>query len=207
MKNPARSATVAATQSANIPCMPIYTRTGDTGLTSLFGGKRVQKSNVRVDTYGSVDELNSWIGLIISQIKDKTTRRLLLDIQSDLLSIGSNLAGSNIDINELDARVDEMEKQIDWYESTLPKLNNFILPGGNPISATIHITRNITRRVERQVVALDNKSTIKIDPKIIKFLNRLSDLFFDMARYINNSVGTQETVWSGIKRQRINKKK
>lgn len=200
--------------------MPIYTRTGDQGSTSLFGGKRVHKSDKLVDTYGSIDELNSWVGLVVSDLNSinksyrlkknsiDSTYKILNLIQSDLLTLGSNFAGWKTDLKDLQSRVYEMEKQIDWYESKLPKLNNFILPGGNSISANIHITRNITRRVERQIVSLNNSSNTKIDSKIIKYINRLSDLFFDMARYINNITKTQEHIWVGIKRTpRINKSK
>jgi len=109
--------------------MPIYTRAGDTGTTSLFGGKRVLKCEELVDVYGSMDELNSWVGLIISEIKQAHLKELLTKIQSDLFTIGGNLAGWKTDLSSLPTRVTEMEVEIDAMEEKLPKLTNFILPG------------------------------------------------------------------------------
>ncbi len=177
--------------------MPIYTRTGDTGKTSLFGGKRTSKSDPRVDLYGSVDELNSWVGLIRSKIKDQR----LKTIQSDLFTIGSTLAGWKGDLTRLGPRIEEMEKWIDEMDKKLPELTNFILPAGSELGAQIHITRNVCRRVERLVVGQ------KVDPFIIKYLNRLSDLFFMLARFINKQKNVGEIVWSGIPRPKINKQK
>lgn len=199
MKNPARSATVAATLSVNTPHMPIYTRTGDDGTTSLFGGKRVLKCEDLVDVYGSIDELNSWMGLIVSELTIGHLKKLLLDIQSDLLIIGSNLAGWKTDLSPLTTRARRMEKTIDDLERDLPKLTNFILPGGNTEASRVHIARSVCRRVERQVVAVSQKE--HVDPIIAKYLNRLSDLFFMLARFINKQGKVRETVWSGIPRK------
>ncbi len=168
--------------------MPIYTKTGDDGTTSLFGGKRVLKCEELVDVYGSIDELNSWMGFINAKLKNP-----LQNIQSDLLTIGSHLAGSKIKVNTLEIRVRDMEKQIDTMDIQLPKLTNFILPGGSELASQIHIARSICRRVERQVVALSKKQ--HIDPLIIKYLNRLSDLFFMLARFINKQVNVKEIIW------------
>lgn len=176
--------------------MPIYTRTGDNGTTSLYGGKRVPKSNPRVDLYGSIDELNSWVGLISSKIKDKR----LMTIQSDLFTIGSSLAGWKTDLSPLSSRITDMEQWIDELDKKLPRLTNFILPGGSELGAQIHITRNVCRRVERLAVRKH------ADPQIIKYLNRLSDLFFTLARIINKKQKVGEIVWSGIPRS-INKQK
>lgn len=180
--------------------MPIYTKTGDTGTTSLFGGKRVLKCEELVDVYGSMDELNSWVGLIISEIKHAHLRELLTKIQSDLFTIGGNLAGWPADLSALPTRVTEMEVEIDAMETKLTPLTNFILPGGASQAARIHLARSVTRRVERQVVALAQKQ--KVDPSIIKYLNRLSDLFFVTARFINKDNHVEEVIWSGIPRQR-----
>jgi len=180
--------------------MPIYTRAGDTGTTSLFGGKRVLKCEELVDAYGSMDELNSWVGLIISEIKHVHLKELLMKIQSDLFTIGGNLAGWKTDLLALPTRVTEMEVEIDAMEEKLPKLTNFILPGGATAAARVHLTRSVTRRVERQVVALAQKQ--EVDPSIIKYLNRLSDLFFVLARTINKDNHVEEVVWSGIPRQK-----
>lgn len=161
--------------------MPIYTRTGDKGLTSLFGGKRVPKSDSRVELYGSIDELNSWLGLF----QDK----YLAVIQSDLFTIGSTLAGWQGNVDFIDARVVQMEQWIDEMDKKLPPLSNFILPRGQ-----MNIARSVCRRVERLAVRE------KADPRIIKYLNRLSDLLFTMARVINKRQKVKEKIWSGIER-------
>jgi cob(I)alamin adenosyltransferase len=168
--------------------MPIYTRTGDTGTTSLFGGKRVLKCEELVDVYGSIDELNSWMGLINAKLKNP-----LLNIQSDLLTIGSTLAGGKQNISSVTPRITEMENNIDEMDKKLPKRTHFILPGGSELSAQIHITRSICRRVERQTVALSKKHTV--DPIIIQYLNRLSDLLFTLARFINKQENVEEIIW------------
>lgn len=199
MKNPAKSATVAATQSVNNLCMPIYTRTGDSGLTSLFGGKRVLKCEELVDVYGSIDELNSWVGLLNAQSKTYSFSK----VQSDLLIIGSSLAGGKIDLTPLTSRITEMEREIDRMDKTLPKLSNFILPGGSVLAAQIHIARSVCRRVERQAVAVSQKE--HIDSVIVKYLNRLSDLLFTYARFINMQGNIKEIVWSGISRKKLTK--
>jgi len=176
--------------------MSIYTRAGDTGSTSLFGGKKVLKCNELVDVYGSIDELNSWIGFCISDMTDKKTTGFLQTVQRDLLVIGSTLAGWKGDIKNLPNRVIEMEQRIDVMEKTLPKLSNFILPGGNKDAAAIHVARSITRRVERQTVFLLRKN--KNDKTIIiTYLNRFSDLLFVIARFINMNSKTPELVWNG----------
>lgn len=179
--------------------MPIYTKTGDTGETSLFGGKRVLKCEELVDVYGSIDELNSWVGLITSQIKTKDTKRFLLAIQKDLLSIGSYLAGGKTDINILGQRVKKMEKWIDEMEMNVGKLHNFILPGGTKTASFVHIARAVCRRVERQTVALKKGQTLKDKGLTLMYLNRLSDLFFMLARFINKKAHEDEIVWSARK--------
>lgn len=175
--------------------MPIYTRSGDAGSTSLFGGKRVLKCEELVDVYGSIDELNSWIGKIISE---SNSIEMLTGIQSDLFTIGSHLAGGKTNLSALSNRVKDMEDHIDELESTLPKLHNFILPGGTILASDIHVSRAVCRRVERQTVALGQKQTI--DNRIVIYLNRLSDLLFMLARSVNTKEGTGEVVWSGIDR-------
>ncbi len=179
--------------------MSIYTRTGDTGTTALFGGKRVLKCAELVDVYGSIDELNSWVGLIASQIEVPDVQQFLSLIQSDLFTIGSMLAGWKGDLKSITPRVGEMEARIDAMEKSLPPIKNFILPGGSTLGSSIHITRSICRRVERQTVALSQKQTV--DPFIVQYLNRLSDLFFMLARFINKETNQQEVIWSGIKKK------
>jgi cob(I)alamin adenosyltransferase len=184
--------------------MSIYTRTGDAGKTSLYGGKRVLKSEELVNAYGSIDELNSWVGLIVSEMKIDHLKKLFLEIQSDLLIIGSNLAGGKTNLSILETRVPQMEVEIDVMDKELPKLSNFILPGGSPQAARVHIVRNVCRRVERRIVALSQKSHFAkasrdrqtIDLSIIKYLNRLSDLLFVVARYINRTSEVEDIVWS-----------
>ncbi len=180
--------------------MPIYTRTGDTGATSLFGGKRVLKSEALVDVYGSVDELNTWVGLIAGQLKTPEVQHFLFDIQSDLFTIGGVLAGWDKTLIHLDDRIAHMEAHIDLMEKALPPLTSFILPGGSALGAQTHIVRGICRRVERQTVALLQKQPV--DPLIVKYLNRLSDLFFMLARFINKQENVQEVTWIGIPRQK-----
>ena len=194
--------------------MPIYTRTGDSGTTALFGGKRVLKCEELVDVYGSIDELNSWIGLVKSKVKSQKSKVFLQKIQSDLFAIGSTLAGwkpSGSDLGNskgptlapLEERVEEMERWIDEMEQRLPPLTTFIPPGGTDLASHTHIARAIARRVERQAVALSRKQPV--DDRILKFLNRLSDLMFMLARLINKELGIVDVAWSGIKRPDVNK--
>lgn len=178
--------------------MPIYTKTGDTGSTSLFGGKRVLKCEELVDVYGSMDELNSWIGKVASDFEAPDVQMFLSSIQSDLFTIGSNLVAWKADLKELPRRVGEMEERIDVLDDTLPKLTNFILPGGTKLASEIHLARAVCRRVERQTVALGQKQPV--DARILIYLNRLSDLFFMLARFINHEAGIVEVTWSGIDR-------
>jgi len=201
LKKAAKSVTPAATPSVN---MPIYTRTGDQGQTSLFGGKRVLKCEELVEVYGSLDELNSWIGHVASDFTVPDVQGFLHSIQSDLFTIGSTLAGWKSDLQVIEHRIPEMEARIDAMELELPKLINFILPGGDDLACHAHITRSICRRVERQTVALKMHGKADIDEKTlhlcIAYLNRLSDLFFMFARFINKQAGVEETIWSGIPR-------
>jgi cob(I)alamin adenosyltransferase len=176
--------------------MSIYTKTGDKGETSLFGGKRVLKCEELVDVYGSIDELNSWVGLIISRFNTPDVQQFLELIQNDLFIIGSTLAGWKGDKADLKKRVSEMEARIDTMEKGLPTLNNFIFPGGTELAATLHIVRSVCRRTERQAVALSKHENV--DPNIIIYLNRLSDLFFTLARFINTTAGVTEKKWSKV---------
>ncbi len=183
--------------------MSIYTRTGDKGMTALYGGKRVLKCNELVDVYGSIDELNSWIGLVSSKLPTIESQEFFTRLQSDLFTIGSNLAGFDVDLSSFDHRVLEMEERIDDMEKELPKLTSFILPGGSELGSIVHLARAICRRVERQTVALHQ--TQVVDGKIITYLNRFSDFLFMLARFVNKEKGTTEVLWSGI--DRFNQKK
>jgi len=180
--------------------MKIYTKTGDKGETGLFGGERVSKNSLRIEAYGTIDELNAFIGLAIIEVSDNSVKDLLQKIQNWLFSIGADLATpDNEKTKKLNVfRTTEeyylyIEKEIDKYESKLDELRKFILPGGTKGAALLHICRTITRRAERMVVALN--STVKIGNNIIIFLNRLSDLFFVLARFENAVTGTPDTEW------------
>ncbi|MBI3342710.1 cob(I)yrinic acid a,c-diamide adenosyltransferase [Candidatus Gottesmanbacteria bacterium] len=184
--------------------MSIYTRTGDTGSTSLFGGKRVLKCEELVEVYGSLDELNSWVGHIASLFPSPDVKLFLQAIQSDLFTIGSTLAGWKGDLSPLDGRVKEMEARIDAMEESLPPIRNFILPGGAELAAHAHITRSICRRVERQMVSLKVRKVQEVREvregdlnAMVKYLNRLSDLFFMLARFVNKKENVEEVTWSG----------
>lgn len=154
--------------------MPIYTKTGDLGMTSLYGGKRISKADCQVETYGSIDELTSYIGLVVVKLKSKKDRIFLIEIQRDLYQIMSFLSGAKVDLLKLEKKVTGFEKKIDEIEKKLPKLNKFILPGSNETSSLFQILRVLCRKAERR--------NIGQNLVIIKYLNRLSDLFFDLAR-------------------------
>ena len=180
--------------------MKIYTKTGDKGETGLFGGERVSKNSLRIEAYGTIDELNAFIGLAVIEVSDKSVKDLLQKIQNWLFSIGADLATpDNEKTKKLNVfRTPEeyylyIEKEIDNYEGKLEELRNFILAGGTKGAALLHICRTITRRAERMVVALN--STVKIGNNIIIFLNRLSDLFFVLARFDNAVTGTPDIEW------------
>ncbi len=165
--------------------MPIYTKTGDRGETSLFGGKRVAKSDLQVEAYGSVDELTSFIGLVIAKTVDPKQKAYLTSIQKDLYVIMSVLAGDTNKKTVSEKKINDFERLIDKIGVKLPALHGFILPQGSEISAWFQILRVICRRAERKVVLFSVKIenlNLKI---IIKYLNRLSDLFFVLARYYN----------------------
>lgn len=160
--------------------MSIYTKTGDKGETSLYAGKRISKSSFQVGAYGSIDELSSFIGLVLSKIKNKKETDLLTTIQKDLYQIMSYLASAPSNLDHLEERVLKFEKLIDEKGERLPKLTRFILPQGTELSSWFHILRTVCRRAERSVVATRNNQLA-----IIKYLNRLSDLFFIFARLYN----------------------
>jgi len=180
--------------------MKIYTKTGDKGETGLFGGERVSKNSPRIEAYGTIDELNAFIGLAVTEVKDKSVKELLLKIQNQLFTVGSDLATPDTEKNKklsvertpADYFIDA-EKAIDFYNAKLDDLKSFILPGGSKSAALLHVCRTIARRAERAVVALN--STVKIGDNILIFLNRLSDLFFVLSRYENAVTGTPDVEW------------
>lgn len=181
--------------------MKIYTKTGDTGETGLFGGERVPKDHARVAVYGDVDELNSCVGAAVAQTPADFEHALLTDIQRDLLTIGAELASP--DRAKLAAtlrgapvgepRVAALEQAIDRLDAALPPLKNFILPGGTPKAAALHVARSVCRRAERGVVSLARQNPISGD--IARYLNRLSDLLFVLARAVNAAAGYSDAKW------------
>tara|TARA_B100000925_G_scaffold60728_1_gene40761 strand:- start:1228 stop:1764 length:537 start_codon:yes stop_codon:yes gene_type:complete len=178
--------------------MKIYTKKGDSGHTSLIDGQIVNKHNLSVDAYGTVDELNSFLGLLKDYIKDETIKDILNNIQPKLFSIGSILAtGKNQDIMEkvkIEKKdVKYIEFHIDSMNNELPELKNFIIPGGHKISSYSHVCRSICRRAERRISELNNEQSV--DPIILSYINRLSDFFFVLSRYLMYSDKIEETRW------------
>lgn len=170
--------------------MSIYTKTGDRGETSLFGGKRVSKADLQIEAYGTVDELTSFIGLLIVRVKTKKEKEFLVEIQKDLYEIMGVLAGSEHHIVDLELMIKKIEQEIDFLQSKLPKLVRFILPGVTESAAVAHLTRVVTRRAERAVVNFYNSSKINKNQEkyriiIFQYLNRLSDYFFIYARELS----------------------
>ena len=174
----------------------IYTRTGDKGKTSLFGGKRVPKSDLRVEILGTIDELNSMIGVAIAEVQSYSLKLKveLIKIQNDLLDVGSALASPQGEaLQGLKKRIKEFEELIDLMTAQMPKLSNFILPGGGKAGAMLHLARAVCRRAERRAAELNNKQ--KIDNNVIIYFNRLSDLLFTMARFANFKEKKKEIIW------------
>lgn len=178
--------------------MKIYTKTGDTGTTSLFGGRRVSKADLRIETYGTVDELNSYIGLLRDQQANSSRKELLVEIQDRLFTMGSMLAtepgNTKVKIPILSENdIKFLESQIDEMESSLPAMKSFVLPGGHQSVSFCHVARTVCRRAERLVVALH--SIEEIDELVIKYLNRLSDFLFVLSRKMTQELGAEETPW------------
>lgn len=177
--------------------MKIYTRKGDSGETGLLGGSRVSKANARIEAYGTVDELNSGLGLIRDSTSIDGLDASLVRVQHQLFSIGSILASeadSKIELPGISQKeVDFLEKEMDLMDAELPELRNFILPGGNLSASHCHVARCVCRRAERRVVSLQELS--EVDEMIIHYLNRLSDYLFVLARFITLKMGGQETAW------------
>lgn len=179
----------------------IYTRTGDRGETGLFGGGRVPKVHARVEAYGAVDELNAALGWTAATLADEQVRGQIESLQPDLFAIGAHLATPPAAPGRRqprlpplpEARIAELERWIDEAEEELPDLRAFILPGGSPGGASLHLARTVCRRAERRVLALAAEA--KIDPSLVAYLNRLSDLLFELARLVNRRAGREEIRW------------
>ena len=180
--------------------LKIYTKTGDKGLTSLIGGTRVSKSHIRIDSYGTIDELNSFLGLCIDSINDEKSKTVLKEIQDRLFTIGSSLACDPdkeplMKLPDLkDTDITFLEKEIDGMNEVLPVMKSFILPGGSVAVSHIHIARCVCRRAERICVAMQ-ENELFIDVKVVQYINRLSDYLFILARYIAHISKVEEIPW------------
>lgn len=178
--------------------MRIYTRTGDTGETGLFGGGRVPKDDARVAAYGEIDELNAWIGLARARVDEPAVRDALERVQQDLFVVGAILATPNPDRRrgekfDLPAdRVVDLERAIDAWEEGLPALDAFVLPGGSPAGAALHVARAVCRRAERAIVGLDADD---LPDTLVPYVNRLADYLFVCARHVNLRAGEAEARW------------
>lgn len=185
--------------------MKIYTKTGDEGTTALFGGTRVKKYNLRIDSYGTVDELNAYIGLIKDQDIDEATKDSLLKIQNELFTLGAMLATppeketlksgkERLNIPKVDSKsIQFLENEIDTMDSELPQMTHFILPGGHQAVSFCHVARCVCRRAERLCVELNDEEAINSD--ILKYLNRLSDYLFVLARMLSKQLQVDEIKW------------
>jgi len=185
--------------------MKIYTKTGDKGTTALYGGKRVSKNHIRIESYGTVDELNSYIGLIRDQKNDQETTETLIKIQNELFTLGAMLATpadhevkkngkERLNIPKIDdSAITFLENKIDEMNTELPPMTHFILPGGHTTVSYCHISRCVCRRAERLCVTLNEQENINND--IIIYLNRLSDFLFVLARKLSKNLAVEEVKW------------
>jgi len=178
----------------------MYTRTGDKGETGLFSGERVPKNSLRVEAYGAVDELSSWIGYARSLMKDREVDEVLENVQRDLFLVCTDLAtrpekGRPHKANQVsDAMVKHLEEAIDRLGAELPPLSTFIVPSGTDAAAALHVARAVARRAERRTVSLAQKE--ELNPQLVPYLNRLSSLLFVLARIVNKRSGVEEAKWS-----------
>ncbi len=181
--------------------MKIYTKTGDQGTTALFGGKRVSKADLRIETYGTVDELNSYIGLVRDQPVNTNNvgrKNILVNIQDRLFTMGSILAtgpgNTKVKVPSLnEADVVALEHEIDAMEASLPPMKFFVLPGGHQSVSFCHVARTVCRRAERLSIALNSHE--RVDPLVIKYLNRLSDFLFVLCRKMAQELNAEEVAW------------
>ena len=172
----------------------IYTKTGDKGETGLFGGVRVPKDSLRMEVIGSLDEMNAMLGVCRSLGEPDKLKKILHQLQRELFDLGAELSGSKPLLTE--DHVTHLENWIDEMDAELDPLQNFILPGGGKLGSTLHLARTICRRAERKLVSLSQKEDVS--EVVMKYVNRLSDLLFMMARYANKLEGVDEEQWSGL---------
>jgi cob(I)alamin adenosyltransferase len=178
--------------------MKIYTKKGDTGYTSLIGGTRVAKHHLRIESYGTVDELNSYMGLVRDYNENPELKEVILEVQDRLFTIGSQLAAdpekSKMKLPELhESDVTFLEEQIDKMDEELEPMRSFVLPGGHPVISSTHIARCVCRRAERITVHLAENETV--DEMIMRYLNRLSDFLFTLSRKLSKDLNTEEIPW------------
>lgn len=180
--------------------MKIYTKTGDKGTTSLVGGTRVSKTHIRLEAYGTVDELNSNLGLLITYLSDERDRNFLQQVQDKLFAIGSHLATDRekVKLYEISvitpASVEAIEREIDYMDAILLPLTSFVLPGGSRGASVCHICRTVCRRAERRILALAEQ--VEISPELLAYVNRLSDYLFVLSRKINRDEKKDEIFWN-----------
>lgn len=178
----------------------VYTKTGDKGTTGLIGGTRVAKDSLRIEAYGTVDELNSFLGLGNDQLNDEAINEWILEIQDRLFTLGASLATDPEKAPKqklpdlLDTDINWLEEKIDLMDDALPEMKSFILPGGNIASSTFHVARCVCRRAERLCVHLQNQGEF-VAEQVLKYLNRLSDFLFVLSRYISFKAGVREIPW------------
>lgn len=170
----------------------IYTRTGDDGTTGLGDGSRTQKDSLRVEAYGTVDELNSTLGMLIATLDDQAIANVLLDVQHDLFDLGGELCMPELSLIK-DRHTSRIERELDQLNALLPPLKDFILPGGSLAAAQAHLARTICRRAERRVISLARQEPV--NDVVIHYLNRLSDLLFVIARTVARASGAGEVLW------------
>ncbi len=176
--------------------MKIYTKTGDAGETGLFGGPRVRKDHARIEAFGTVDELNSQLGVVRSLPLPEGVDSMLRRVQCELFDMGAQLATPDPAQDRIGiGHVETLEREIDGFESQLPPLDCFILPAGTPAAAAIHVARTVCRRAERRVVSLSGEPETVIPAAAIEYLNRLGDLLFMLARYVNLAAETSDDPW------------
>ena len=183
----------------------IYTKTGDKGMTSLVGGQRVSKTDLRLEAYGTVDELNSQLGLLLTEVGDASDHALLNEVQNHLFVVGGYLATDQSTTQLLaqsvvtPAMIESLEKAVDEIDSSLPKLRAFVLPSGTRGASMAHVCRTVCRRAERRILALNNqlkeRDEAELDANVLSYMNRLSDFLFVLARKMNIIEGQDEIIW------------